>query len=212
MTRIWRRIYFRKLSEIDWNSLQMGNQLVFLHFLPNWDCSQRSCSTTSILSQALDTWISVELCFFNDEEIDVCLHIFHILSKIAKRTAPRNCIPFYCLISKNLKLKGVHLLEDESPYPKPSQINIRTLNASIGHSQKGVKLEGHAHHGGSHSSSHSYDEKLDNIMASVQELSTKMSRLATIMHSHHINFKKMKFTSLQNQLDQIQRKLEEEED
>ena len=78
--------------------------------------------------------------------------------------------------------------------------------------EKGVKQEGHAHHGGSHSSSHSYDEKLDNIMASVQELSTKMSRLATIMHSHHINFKKMKFTSLQNQLDQIQRKLEEEED
>ena len=129
-----------------------------------------------------------------------------------EQNCEENCIPFYCLISKILKLKGVHLLEDESPYPKPSQINIRILNASIGHSQKGVKQEGHAHHGGSHSSSHSYDEKLDNIMASVQELSTKMSRLATIMHSHHINFKKMKFTSLQNQLDQIQRKLEEEED
>ena len=110
-----------------------------------------------------------------------------------------------------MKLKGVHLLEDESPYPKPSQINIRTLNASIGHSQKGVKQEGHAHHGGSHSSSHSYDEKLDNIMASVQDISTKISELASLMHSHHIRCD-TKFTSLQTQLDQIQRKLEEDED
>ena len=69
----------------------------------------------------------------NDEEIDVCSHIFHILRKIAERTTLRNCIPFCCLISKILKLKGIHPLEDESPYPKPSSINIRTLNVSIGH-------------------------------------------------------------------------------
>ena len=69
-----------------------------------------------------------------DEEIDICSHIFHILSKTTKRIASRIYIPFCCLISKKLKLKGVHPLEDESPYPKPSPINIRTLNASIGHS------------------------------------------------------------------------------
>ena len=69
-----------------------------------------------------------------DEEIDICAHIFHILSKTAERIASRNCIPFCYLISKILKLKGIHPLKDEYPYPKPSPIKIRTLNASIGHS------------------------------------------------------------------------------
>ena len=64
---------------------------------------------------------------------------------------------------------------------------------------------------GSRFSSHSYDEKLDNIMASVQDISTKMSRLASFLHSHNICCD-TKFTSLQTQLDQIQRKLEENKD
>ena len=41
-----------------------------------------------------------------DEEIDVCSHIFHILAKTIEQTASRNYIPFCCLISKILKLKG----------------------------------------------------------------------------------------------------------
>ena len=53
----------------------------------------------------------------NDENIDVCSHIFHILSKTAERIASRNCLPFCCLISKILRLKGVHPSEDEYPYP-----------------------------------------------------------------------------------------------
>ena len=61
-------------------------------------------------------------------------------------------------------LKGIHPLEDEYPYPNSSPINIRTLNASIGHSRKGDKPNSPAPHGGSRSSSHSYNEKLDNIM------------------------------------------------
>ena len=60
-------------------------------------------------------------------------------------------------------------------------------------------------------SSHSYDEKLDNIMASVQDISTKLSGLTSIMHSQCARFE-TKFTSLQTQLDQIQRKLEEDDD
>ena len=147
----------------------------------------------------------------NDEEIDICSHIFHILSKIVERTASRNCLPFSCLILKILKLKGVHPLEDESPYPRPNPINIRTLNASTSYTQKGTKQESHAPHASSSSSSHSYDEKLDNIMLSIQDISTKLSKLASIMHSQHIRFD-MKFTSLQTQLDQIQRKQEEDED
>ena len=111
-----------------------------------------------------------------NEEIDICAHIFHILSKTIKRTASRNCIPFCCIISKILKLKGIHPLEDEYPYPKPSPINICTLKASIGHNRKGVKPKSPTPHGGSRSTSHSYDEKLDNIMASVQDISTKMPR------------------------------------
>ena len=55
------------------------------------------------------------------------------------------------------------------------------------------------------------DEKLNNIMLSIQDISTKLSELASIMHSQYIHFD-TKFTSLQTQLDQIQRKLEEDED
>ncbi|KAK9988498.1 hypothetical protein SO802_028737 [Lithocarpus litseifolius] len=90
-------------------------------------------------------------------------------------------------------------------------INIRTLNASISHTRKGAKQESHAPHRSSSSSSHPYDEKLDNIMSSIQEISTKLSGLAFIMHTQHTHFD-TKFTSLQTQLDQIQRKLEEDED
>ena len=130
-----------------------------------------------------------------DEEIDICSHIFHILSKITKRMALRNCLLFCCLISKILKLKGVHSLENEYPHPKQSSINIRTLNAIIGHNRKGVKQESHALHGTSSSSSHPCDEKLNNIMAFVQDISTKLSGLATIMHLQHTRFD-IKFTSL----------------
>ena len=146
-----------------------------------------------------------------DEEIDICTHIFHILRKIVARIDSRTCIPFCCLISRILKLKGIHPSEDESPYPKPSPINIRTLNASIGHSRKGIKIETPTSHSGSCSSSSSYDEKLDNIMASIHDISTKISGLASLLHHHNIYYD-MKFTSLQTQLDHIQRKLEENKD
>ena len=56
-----------------------------------------------------------------DEEIDICSYIFHILSKTTERTASRNCFPFCCLISKILKLKGVHTMEDEYPHPMQSR-------------------------------------------------------------------------------------------
>ena len=92
-----------------------------------------------------------------------------------------------------------------------SLINIRTLNAIIGHSRKNVKQESNAPHGSSSFSSHPYDEKLDNITASVQDISTKLFGLASIVHSQHNRFD-TKFTSLQTQLNQIQRKLEEEDD
>ena len=143
-----------------------------------------------------------------DEEIDVCSHIFHILEKTAERTASRNCLPFCRLISKILKLKGVHPLEDEHPYPQPSPINICTLDASMSHTKKSTKQESHTTPGNSSSTSQAFDEQLDNIMTALQEINTKISELTTIMHSQHIRFD-TKFTSLQTQLDQIQRKLEE---
>ena len=121
-----------------------------------------------------------------DGEIDIYTHIFYILRKTVARINLRNCIPFCCLISRILKLKGIHQSEDESPYPKPSPINIRTLNASIGHSRNGIKTETLASNSGSRSSSSSYDEKLDNIMTSIHDICCDM-----------------KFTSLQTQLDQI---------
>ena len=111
-----------------------------------------------------------------DEEIDICSHIFHTLSKTAKRMTSTNCLPFCFLISKILKLKRVHTLEDKYPHPMQSPINIRTLNAIIGYSRKNVKQESNVPHGVSSSSSQSYDEKLDNIMASMQDISTKLPK------------------------------------
>ena len=83
----------------------------------------------------------------SNEEIDVCSYIFHILAKTVDRTASRNCIPFYHLSSRILKLKGVHPSEDERPYPRPSPINIHTLHASMGHTKKNVQQESHANPG-----------------------------------------------------------------
>ena len=97
------------------------------------------------------------------------------------------------------------------PIPKPSPINIRTLHASMSHVKKSPKQESHATSGSSSSTYHVYAEQLDNIMAALQEINTKISRLTTIMHSQHIRFD-TNFTSLQTQLDQIQRKLEENGD
>ena len=130
-----------------------------------------------------------------DMEIDMCSHIFHILAKMVKRTTSRNCTPFCRLISRILKFKGVHPVEDELSYPRPSPINIHTLHVSISHTKKNTKQESHATQGSSSSTSHVYDEQLDNIMATLQEITTKISRLATTMHFQHIHFD-TKFTSL----------------
>ena len=147
----------------------------------------------------------------SDEEIDICAHIFHLLCKTVLRTDSRACIPFCCLISRILKLKGVHPSDSESPYTKQSPINICTLNTSIGHSRKGIKTKSSAPPTGSHSILSIYDEKFHNIMVSIQDISTKMSGLAAFLHQHHIRCD-TKFTSFQTQLDQIQRMLEETED
>ena len=147
----------------------------------------------------------------SDAKIDICAHIFHFLQKNVARTNSRIRIPFCCLISRILKLKGIYPLADESSHPKPSPINLRTLNASIGHSKKRVKSESQTSHSGSRFTSYSFDEKLDYIIASVHDLRTQMSGLASLMHCHTIQCD-MKFTSLQTQLDQIQRQLEKNED
>ena len=142
-------------------------------------------------------------------EIDICAYIFHVLCKTVLRTESRICIPFCCLISRILKFKGIHPTDDDSPCTKPSPINMRTFNASNGHSRKKVKTETSTSPSGSRSSSFSFDEKLENIVTSVHELSTKMSGVTSILHHHSIRWD-MQFTSLQTQLDQIQRKLEED--
>ena len=93
-----------------------------------------------------------------DVEIDVCSYIFHIVAKTVDRTASRNCIPFCCIISRILKLKGVHPLEDERKYPRASPINICTLHASMSHTKKNTEQESHATQGSLSSTSHVYDE------------------------------------------------------
>ena len=131
-----------------------------------------------------------------DVEIDICAHIFHILQKTVVRTDFRICSPFCCLISQILKLKGIYPLVDESSHPKPSPINLRMLNADIGQGKNGVKSESQTSHSGSRSTSYSFDEKLDSIITYVHDLSTQMSRLASLVHHHTIRCD-MNFTSLQ---------------
>ena len=108
----------------------------------------------------------------SDVKIDICAHIFHILRKTVVRTDSRICIPFCCLVSWILKLKGIYPSADESSHPKPSPINLRMLNASIDHSKKGVKSESQTSHSGSRFTSYSFVEKLDYIIASVHDLRT----------------------------------------
>ena len=79
-----------------------------------------------------------------DMEIDVCSHIFHILAKMVEWTTSRNCIPFCRLISRILKFKRVHPIEDELSYPRPSPINIHTLHVGMSHTKKNTKQESHA--------------------------------------------------------------------
>ena len=133
-------------------------------------------------------------------EIDICAHIFHILCKTVLWTESRICVPFCYLISRILTLKGILPIADESPCTKSCLINMYTFNASIDHSWKRVKPETSTSHSSSRFSTLSLDEKLDNIVTSVHELSTKMSELTSILH-HHSTWWDMKFTSLQTQLD-----------
>ena len=93
-----------------------------------------------------------------DEEIDVCSHIFHILAKTVEQIASRDCLPFCHLISRILKLKGMHPSDDEHPYPKPSPINIYTLHASMSHTKKSTKQESHATLESTSSTSYAYNE------------------------------------------------------
>ena len=120
----------------------------------------------------------------SDVEIDICAHIFHVMRKTVLRTKSRICVPFCCLISRILKLKGILLRADESPCTKPCPINMHTFNASIVHSWKKVKLESSASPSSSRFSTLSLDEKLDSIVTSVHELGTKMSELTSILHHH----------------------------
>ena len=63
----------------------------------------------------------------SDVEIDICAHIFHVLRKTVLRTESRICVPFCCLISRILKLKGILLIADESPCTKPCPINMHIV-------------------------------------------------------------------------------------
>ena len=54
----------------------------------------------------------------SDVEIDICAHIFHVLRKMVLRTESRIYVPFCCLISRILKLKGILSTADESPLHK----------------------------------------------------------------------------------------------
>ena len=98
-----------------------------------------------------------------DVEIDICAHIFHVLRKTVLGTESWIYVPFCCLISRILKLKGILPTADESPCTKSCPINMYTFNTSIDHSWKRVKPETSTSHSSSHFSTLSLDENLTTL-------------------------------------------------
>ena len=126
----------------NWKSISVASLSPELRLLTMITCSNLNpLSSTSYMNLG---WALFLHDLITNVEIDVYSHIFHILAKTVERIVSRNYIPFYCLISRILKLKGVHPLEDERPYPRPSPINIRTLHARMSHTKKSTKQESHA--------------------------------------------------------------------
>ena len=95
----------------------------------------------------------------------------------------------------DFEAQSVYPSENERPYPRPSPISIHTLHASMSHTNKNPKQEGPATQGSLSSTSHVCDERLDSILDTLQEITTKIFGLATIMYSQHNRFD-TKFTPL----------------
>ena len=136
MIYVQMRNFFGNVLDKTWNSHQMGNS-VSVSSLP---LKLRVLTIFMFHNLYLLSYIGYmnlgRALFLHDRisdvEIDICAHIFHVLRKTVLHTKSRICVPFCCLISRILKLKGIHPIDDDSPCTKPSPINMRTFNSSIG--------------------------------------------------------------------------------
>ena len=104
--------------------MTLTNSDLMLHFIPIRNTLQTlHCWLKGLWTGYMNLGRALFLRdLISDEEIDVCSHIFHILTKTVDQTASRNCLPFFCLISRILKLKDVHPSTDECQYLSQVQL------------------------------------------------------------------------------------------
>ena len=104
--------------------MTLTNSNLMLHFIPIRNTLQTlHCWLKGLWTGYMNLGRALFLRdLISDEEIDVCSHIFHILTKTVDQTTSRNCLPFFCLISRILKLKDVHPLTDECQYLSQVQL------------------------------------------------------------------------------------------
>ena len=151
--------------------------------------------------------------------IDIYAHIFQIIGKTSARSVTRTILPFCSLIMKIILREGVSLSSDEKIVPRPRPISIYTLQASKSHSSKKPKSEPSTH---ASPSAHAtvtpvqstgtpsvpprfQTAKQSHIIANVFH---RLFNLERLLHSFH-NHTQMRLTTIESQLDAVQKKLED---
>ena len=162
--------------------------------------------------------------------IDICAHIFQIIGKTVARSATRACIPFCSLVMKIMLLKGVNPPSNGKMMNRPRPISMITLQASKSHSSKTPKSEHispatpyaygsntHVHtatispvtpelQSSSNQLVHS-DPQADRLGPLFKNLHVRIAEIERLIYSTN-NQVQLRLTTMENQLDAIQQKLE----
>ena len=168
--------------------------------------------------------------FITAAPIDICAHIFQIIGKTAARSTTRACIPFCSLIMKIMLLEGVNPPSDGKMMNHPRPISMITLQASKSHSSKAPKSEHislatpYAHG----SDRHVHTTTISPVTPELQPTSNRpvqsgpqADRLGPLFENLHMRSARIErliystnnqvqlcLTTMENQLDAIQQKLE----
>ena len=163
--------------------------------------------------------------------IDICAHIYYILRKTACRSAARGVIPFCSLIMKLILREGITPPADGKMLSRQRPISLLTLQASRSHSSKSPRSahlspvtpsapdsETPAH---TTSSSRAVPEAspapipqaptaphTDRAGSVLEHIQKRVDELVALLYSTN-NHVQMRLETMENQLDDIQRKLDE---
>ena len=158
--------------------------------------------------------------------IDICAHIYYTMRKTAVRTAARGIIPFCNLIMKLILREGIVPSTDGKMLTHQRPISMYTLQASRSHSSKtpksahislvtpsAPKSETPAR---TTSTSHAVpevpqaqtDPHTDRVGSVLEHIQKRVDELVALLYSTN-NHVQMRLEIMENQLDDIQRKLDE---